>query len=315
MGSEERSMSDGMRVTTRVGTLNAALQPHLLGPGERALTYYWHVSHQGPGYAGQVIGSDRDAAYVLDQLLHIQSELPINEHYTDTHGTTENMFAFSSPFGIDFCPRIKQVHDQDLYHPPGMEVSGPLKFHFAAPVDVELIERHWDDYVRILASIRTGKTSAVLLSLRLSSYARHNPLYRALREVGRIWKTRFIMRYYDETEFRRRIHAALNRMEHFNYLARYLFFARRGENWERDFDQQRNRASALLILANACVLWNTVHLTELAKRLKTGGTEVRPEDFEHISPYAFEHIIPYGQYFFDLKRKEREKAYTEAHYL
>lgn len=315
MGSEERSMSDGMRISTRVGTLNAALQPHLLGPGERALTYYWHVSHQGPGFSGQVIGSDRDAAYVLDQILHIKSELPIKEHCTDTHGTTENMFGLSPPFGVEFCPRIKLVHEQDLHHPPGMEVEGPLKFHFAGAVDVELIERHWDDYVRILASIKTGKTSAVLLSLRLSSYARQNPLYRALREVGRIWKTKFIMRYYDEPEFRRRINAALNRMELFNYLARYLFYARRGENWEREFEQQRNRASALLILANACVLWNTVHLTEVAKRLKESGVDLRPDDFEHISPYAFDHIIAYGQYYFDVRRKDREGAYTEAHYL
>lgn len=315
MGSEERSMSDGMRIATRVGTLNAALQPQLLGPGERAITYYWHVSHQGPGFAGQVIGSERDAAYVLDQLLHVKSELPIKEHCTDTHGTTENMFAFSPPFGIDFCPRIKLVHEQDLYHPPGMEVTGPLKFHFAGAVDDELIERHWDDYVRILASIKTAKTSAVLLSLRLSSYARQNPLYRALREVGRIWKSKFIMRYYDEPEFRRRINAALNRMELFNYLARYLFYARRGENWEREFEQQRNRASALLILTNACVLWNTVHLTEVAKRLKESGVDLRPEDFEHVSPYAFDHIVAYGQYYFDFRRKERERAYTEAHYL
>jgi TnpA family transposase len=315
MGSEERSMSDGMRISTRVGTLNAALQPQLLGPGERALTYYWHVSHQGPAYAGQVIGSERDAAYTLDQILHIKSELPIKEHCFDTHGITENTFGMSPPFGVDFCPRIKNVHEQDLYHPPGTEIDGPLKFHFAAPVDVELIEKFWDDYVRILATIKTQKTSAVILSLRLSSYARHNPLYRALREVGRIYKTRFIMRYYDEPEFRRTINASLNRIELFNYLARYLFYARRGENWEREFEQQRNRASALLILANACVLWNTVHLTEVAKRLKEAGVDLKPEDFEHVSPYAFDHIIAYGQYYFDFRRKDRQGAYTEAHYL
>jgi TnpA family transposase len=315
LGDETVSMSDGMRVTSRVKTLNAALKPHLLGPGERAITYYWHVSHQGPGFSAQVIGSERDATYVMDQLFNIQSELPVHEHYTDTHGATENTFALAYPFGIDFAPRIKRIFGQQLYHPPGMKISGPFKAHFAEPLNVALIEQHWDDYVRVLASIRRGTTSAVLLCQRLSSYADQNPIYRVIREVGRGIKTNFIMRYYDEASLRRRINTGLNRVELFNYLARHLFFARRGENWERDFEQQRNRASALLLLANACVLWNAVQLSEVFQRLRAEGFEFQPEDFVHVSPYAFEHIIPYGQYFFDLRRKDRRDAFSNARRL
>ena len=59
-------------------------------------------------------------------------------------------------FGIDFCPRIKAIFKQQLYHPPGMKVPGPLKKHFARAVDVELIKKYWDDYVRM---------GALLLSL------------------------------------------------------------------------------------------------------------------------------------------------------
>ena len=315
LGDESVSMSDGMRVRTRVKAINAAFMPQHFPPGQRAITCYWHVSHQGPGYAAQVFGNDRDAAYVLDQILHIRSELPIEEHYTDTHGATENIFALAHCFGIDFAPRIKRVHRQQLYHPPGSKVSGPFKEHFAGAVDVELIKRHWDDFMRILASIKRGVTSAVLLSQRLSSYARDNPLYRVEREVGRIFKTRHILRVYDDADFRRRISSGLDRVENFNNLARHLFFARRGENWEREFEGQLNRASALLILANACVLWNSVHLSELYEELQAEGLDFRPEDFRHVSPYAFEHIIPYGQYFFDLRRKERREAYSKAQRL
>lgn len=315
LGREDVSMSDGMRLATRVGTLRQAIMPHAFAPGERAITYYYHVSHQGPAFGAQVIGHDRNAAYVLDGIFHIQSELPIHEHYTDTHGSTENIFALAYPFGIEFAPRIKLVHHQDLHYPPGMQVDGPFKGHFAGPIDVELIEQHWDDYVRILASIRRGVTSVVLLTLRLSSYAKQNPLYRALREIGRIYKTRFIMRFYDESEFRRRINAGLNRMEHFNYLARHLFYARHGENWEREFDQQLNRASALLILANACVLWNSVQLTHAVKALRDQGLKIDPEDMRHVSPYAFEHIIPYGIYLFRNRGKEDQAVYAKAQQL
>jgi TnpA family transposase len=241
--------------------------------------------------------------------------LPIHEHFTDTHGSTLVTFGLAYLFGVDFCPRIKLIHEQNLYFPPGMNVEGPLKFHFEGPVDVELIKRHWDDVLRILASIRRGYTSARLLTLRLSSYARQNPLFRALREVGRIFETRFIMRYYDDPVLRRRVNTGLTRMENFNFMARYLFFARRGENWERDFDQQLSRASALIVLANACVLWNTVHLTELVQRLRLEGVEVSPEEFRQVSPYAHEHIVPFGEYRFDLRRRERREAYLNARQL
>ena len=104
-------------------------------------------------------------------------------------------------------------------------------------------------------------------------------------------------------------------MENFNYLCRHMFFARRGENWEREFEEQLNRASSLAILANACVLWNAIHLSELVKQLKKEGFDFEPGDLEHVSLYAFEHIIPYGQYFFDLRRRERKDALIEAHNL
>jgi hypothetical protein len=104
-------------------------------------------------------------------------------------------------------------------------------------------------------------------------------------------------------------------MEFFNALARYLFFARRGENWERDFEQQLHRASALLVLANACVFWNAVQISKVFKQLRAEGAGVREDDLQHISPYAFEHIIPYGEYHFDLRRKSLEGAYLDAREL
>jgi TnpA family transposase len=315
IGDENVSMSDGMRIRTRVKTINAALMPKHFPPGQRAITYYWHVSHQGPGYAAQVFGNDRDAAYVLDQVLHVRSELPIQEHYTDTHGVTENVFGLAEAFGLQFAPRIRQIHAQQLYLPPGMKVTGPFKAHFAGQVDVDLIQKHWDDYVRIVVSINRGFTSAVLLTQRLSSYASQNPLYRVIREVGRISKTRHILRVYDDPTYRRGINSGLDRVENFNNFCRHLFYARRGENWEREFEEQLNRASALLILANACVLWNSVHLSEIYQELKSKGIEFLPEDFRHVSPYAFEHIILYGQYFFNLRRKVRRDAYSRAQRL
>lgn len=132
---------------------------------------------------------------------------------------------------------------------------------------------------------------------------------------ARIRMTRHILRVYDEPVFGRRINSGLDRVENFNYLARHMFFARRGENWEREFEEQLNRASSLVILANACVLWNAVHLRAVYQQLQSEGFEFEPADFLHASPYPFEHIIPYGQYFFNLRRKDRKDPFSNAHRL
>lgn len=312
LGDESVSMSDGLRVATRVQTVRAAYQPAHLAPGERGLVFYTHVSHQGPAFGAQVIGKERDATYVLDAILHILSELPIREHYTDTHGFTEIVFALSQLFGIDFCPRIKVMHEQQLYRAPGTVVEGPLAGHFKGTIDAELIARHWPDVVRILASIKSGATSAVLLCQRLSSYAQQNPMYQALRELGRLFKTCFILRYYAEPDLRRRIHAGMNRVEHFNALCRHLFYGRLGQNWERELEEQTNRASALAIVASMAALRNAVYMTAAVKRARTEGLDFKAEDLWHVSPYAYEHVIPYGRYVFNLKRRRGRDLFDAA---
>src|SRR3981189_2279118 len=48
--------------------------------------------------------TDRDAAFVLDGLLYNESDLEIEEHYTDTHGYTELNFAAFAMLGRRVLP-------------------------------------------------------------------------------------------------------------------------------------------------------------------------------------------------------------------
>ena len=51
----------------------------------------------------------RDATYVLDGLLHHESDLQIEEHYTDTSGFTDHVFAMMHLLGFRFAPRIRDL--------------------------------------------------------------------------------------------------------------------------------------------------------------------------------------------------------------
>jgi TnpA family transposase len=135
---------------------------------------------------------------------------------------------------------------------------------------------------------------------KLGSYARKNSLSMALREMGRIEKTIFILDYISSEALRRRIQKGLNKGEAANALARALFFGKRGEFYERELQDQLQRASALNILINAVSVWNTVYLSKALELLKENGS--LPEELlGHISPLSWEHINFYGEYNFDAK--------------
>ena len=99
--------------------------------------------------------------------------------------------------------------------------------------------------------------SGSLIMSKLGSYSRQNALATALREMGRIEKTIFILDYISNESLRRRIQRGLNKGEAVNGLARAIFFGKRGELRERELQDQLQRASALNIIINAISIWNT----------------------------------------------------------
>ncbi len=64
---------------------------------------------------------------------------------------------------------------------------------------------------------------------------------RALRDLGRLVKTQFILQWIESEDYRRRIHRQLNKGEALHALRRFLFFAHEGKVQRRQADQQTNQ--------------------------------------------------------------------------
>jgi hypothetical protein len=80
--------------------------------------FYTHISDQYAPFHTKVISSPvRDATHVLDGLLYHESDLRIEEHYTDTAGFTDHVFALCHLLGFAFAPRIADLADKSLYVP------------------------------------------------------------------------------------------------------------------------------------------------------------------------------------------------------
>jgi len=121
-------------------------------------------------------------------------------------------------------------------------------------VNVKLIRTHWDEILRLAASIRHGTVTASLMLRKLGSYPRQNGLAVALRELGRIERTLFALDWMKNVELRRRVQIGLNKGEAKNALARAVFLNRLGEIRDRSFENQRYRASGLNLVVAAIVL-------------------------------------------------------------
>jgi len=131
---------------------------------------------------------------------------------------------------------------------------------------------------------------------KLGSYPRQNGLAVALRELGRIERTIFILDWLQSVELRRRVNAGLNKGEARNALARAIFLNRLGEIRDRSFEQQRYRASGLNLVTAAIVLWNTVYLERATIALREHGKIGEDSLLQYLSPLGWEHINLTGDY-------------------
>ncbi|WCT53936.1 Tn3 family transposase [Paenibacillus kyungheensis] len=299
-GDGTTSSSDGMRMQLGVSSLHADANPHY-GTGKGA-TIYRFTSDQFSSYYTKIIHTNsRDAIHVLDGLLHHETDLNIEEHYTDTAGYTDQIFGLTHLLGFKFAPRIRDLSDSKLFTIDKASEYPKLEAILRGQINTKVIKENYEDVLRLAHSIREGTVSASLIMGKLGSYSRQNSLASALREMGRIEKTIFILNYISDESLRRKIQRGLNKGEAMNGLARAIFFGKQGELRERTIQHQLQRASALNIIINAISIWNTLHLTKAVEYQKQASS-FNEELLHHMSPLGWEHINLLGEYHFNSEK-------------
>ena len=232
-GDGTTSSSDGQQFKAGgsgegIGSVNARYG------NEPGATFYTHIWDQYAPFHSKLISTTvRDATHVLDGLLYHETDLRIEEHYTDTAGFTDHVFALCHLLGFRFAPRIRNLGDTRLY-----SMEKPSRYATLAPliggvVNKKQITSHWDEILRLATSINHGSVTASLMLRKLGAYPRQNGLAVALRELGKVERTLFLLQYISSIQLRRRIHLGLNKGEAKNALARAVFFNRLGELRDR----------------------------------------------------------------------------------
>lgn len=299
-GDGSTSSSDGQRFRAG-GHKDFTSQVNARYGREPGVNFYTHISDQyAPFYTKVINTTARDATHVLDGLLYHESDLTIDEHYTDSEGLTDQVFGCCHGLGFVFAPRIRDIKDKKLH-----VMGKPSRYPGLAPLiggrlNVKDISANWDEVLRLLSSIRLGTVTASEILGKLANYPRQNGLAKALREIGKIERTLFTLRWLKDPDLRRRVTAGLNKGEARNALARAIFFNRLGESRDRSYEDQMNRAGGLALLTAAVALWNAAHLPAAVAELRDRGEDIPEEKLGHLSPLGWEHITLTGTYRWDL---------------
>lgn len=237
-------------------------------------------------YSTVISSSFREAGYVIDGLMHndvVKSDI----HSTDTHGYSEVIFGITHFLSIFFAPRIKGLKHQIKSMFSGYRSKYKAKNYGILPthtINVGIIKEMYDDILRFIATIKLKLSTASQLLSRLNSYSKQHKLYQAIKEFGKIIKSRFILKYLNELDLRQSVEKQLSLIENSNKFSKAV-----AQENDKSFIQQlqseqiiaescRRLIKAAIICWNCLFLHNKINsaknkteVQNIAKTIKSGS--------------------------------------------
>jgi len=262
--------SDGRKIDVSVECIHAAYSYKYFGKGKGVTLYSFLDERQLLFYSTIMSSAERESSNVVDGILQndwIESDI----HSTDTHGFTECIFSASYFLSNLFAPRFKKIHHQKIYGFVIKKVYKKKSYKLlpSRPINQEIIKKHWDDILRFMVTIKLKHIPAHYLFKRLSSYAKDHPLYKALKEFGRIQKSLYILDFLDDVTLRQKVEKQLNKVELSNKFSKAVMFGNNQEFKVGLKEEQEIIAGCAMLIQNCVVLWNYLYLSQLVINLKT----------------------------------------------
>ena len=254
-----------------------------------------------------ISAATHEAPYVLDGLLHHGTGLNISEHYTDTGGATDHVFALCAALGFRFCPRLRDFPDRRLIpiEPTGSYPDlAPL---LGKKVRADTIREHWDDVLRLVASLKSGHVAPSTMLRKLAAYERQNQLNVALQEIGKVERTLFMLDWLENPALRQRCQAGLNNSEQRHALTQAICTFKQGRIIDRSHEAQQYRASGLNLVIAAIVYWNSTYMADALAHLRSTDKVVDDAMMAHTSPVGWEHIAFSGDFLWEQAARTRSR--------
>ena len=240
-----------------------------------------------------------EAIHILDGLMKNRSAIQPDTLHADTQGQSEPVFGLCRLLGITLMPRMRNWGDAIFYRPDKSVRYQHIDALFTKEIDWRLITTHWPDMMQVVLSIQAGLVLPSMLLRKLGSHNRKSRLCLAFRELGRVERTLFLLRYVCDPQTRRTIRAETTKIESFNDFLDWITFGGPVIKSGDPVEQEKQLKYASLV-ANAIMLSNVANLSEVLSSMAADGLSVTPELAASISPYTRKHIRRFGKYDIDM---------------
>ncbi len=298
-GKGKAAIADGTQMELRENNLLGSR--HIRYGGFGGIAYH-HISDNYIAVFSNFISCGVwEAVYILDGLLLNASKLEPDTLHADTHGQSEPVFGLAYLLGINLFPRMRNWNDVIFYRPARQARYKHIDELFDGIIDWAIIEAHYRDMMQVILSIQAGTVLPSMLLRKLGSHNRKNKLSKAFRELGRVVRTLFLLRYLSEVEFRQTIRAETTKIESYNAFLDWVGF---GGTVIKSGDpvEQNKQIKYMNLVANAIMLQNVVDMTEIIENLVAEGYPVTHKHIACLSPYAREHLRRFGWYFLEMEQ-------------
>ena len=197
---------------------------------------------------------------------------------------------------------MRTWNDVAFYKPNNKVQYEHIDSLFTKTVDWDLIETHWQDMMQVVLSIQAGKVLPSMLLRKLNSHNQRNKLYRAFRELGRVTRTLFLLRYISEADLRHTIRAETTKIESYNDFLDWVSF---GGQIIKSGDpvEQTKLIKYTNLVANSIMLQNVVDLTDVLAQMASEEHTITKELVACLSPYIRDKIRRFGKYDVDMEQQ------------
>ncbi len=240
-----------------------------------------------------------EAVEIIEGLLKNNSDIQPDIIHGDTQAQSTVVFALAYLLGFRLMPRIRNWKELKLFRPDKNTTYEHIDSLFTDTINWDLIEKHWQDIMQVVLSIRTGKMSSSKLLRKLSNYSKKNRLYQAFQELGYVIRTLFLLDYISDVELRETITAQTNKVEAFNGLSDWCAFGSDILVASNDEIVMEKAVKYNDILANAIMLQNVSDMTDIIGDLIDEGHKITKEDMSYLCPYWTEHLKRFGDIVMD----------------
>lgn len=304
-GSGTKASSDMMALDASRHLYNSRTDPRRR---TRAIGLYTHVLDvYGVAHDEPIVHNERQGSVAVsgvEEYNAAQSDenMRLSKLAVDTHGYTFVAMTMSKLLGFDLCPQMRDLAERRLYLPRSVKLPENLERIALTNVSERAIHKGWDELLRLIASIRSGRLTPKEALEKMGSSAQGDPLHKAADQMGRLLRTLFLCDYFSNPEFRREMHTLLNRGESVHQLQRAIYFGRLAAERGRRRDEIRAVSGSHALLTNLVIAWNTMKMQHVVDRWRKEKHPIEDAWLRRMGPVHFGHINFRGLMAFGVER-------------